>query len=93
MTTTAHTPRPWSVQLRNAGPAIVSANNELIVSGIGPDLRSNRANAALIVKAVNSHEELLALARRVAEHYGDTDAPLGLQARAALDKAEETPCP
>lgn len=46
------------------------------------------ANANLIVAA----PELYALAVRVAKYFADTDAPLGVEARAAIAKARgETP--
>jgi hypothetical protein len=47
------------------------------------------ANSAHIVLAVNAHDELVELARRVAEHFADTNAPLGIAARDALAKAGE----
>lgn len=42
------------------------------------------ANAALIAAA----PELLAIAKRIAEHFAYTDAPLGVAAREAIAKAE-----
>ena len=42
------------------------------------------ANATLIAVS----PELYALAEKVAVHFADTDAPLGIEARAALAKAE-----
>lgn len=44
-----------------------------------------RANARLIVVA----PALLDIARRVAEHFADTDAPLGIAARTAIAEAEQ----
>ena len=41
------------------------------------------ANAYLLAAA----KDLLEVARRIAEHFKDTDAPLGIAARAALAKA------
>ncbi len=53
-----HTPTPWetdwSGQIRQAG------GEELFIADFGP----NEPNAAFIVRAVNSHEELLAAARK-----------------------------
>lgn len=35
-----------------------------------------------------AHDALVVLARAVAEHFADTDAPLGIAARAALQSVE-----
>ena len=46
-------------------------------------LRTLRAQARLR----RAGPDLLALARRVADHFADTDSPLGAEARAAIAKA------
>lgn len=51
-------------------------------------LEHQKANAAFIVRAVNSHEALVALAKEVAAQWEGTDAPIGKQAVAALKLVE-----
>ena len=62
-----HTPTPWGVQLRNAGAAVVSPDPKdpenamkaiIICSGLG----GHRGNAHYIVRCVNAHDELVAIA-------------------------------
>lgn len=93
----ASTPTPWRVSstpntLRVRGHKFTSwygiAPNdgpELAILPAGACIQAD--NAALIVRAVNAHAALVELAERVAEHFANTDAPLGIAARAALKLA------
>lgn len=79
-------PLPW----KRVDNAIVDANNAH-VAAVGYTMvfdPRQLADAELIVAAVNAHSRLLAIARRVADHFADTDAPLGIDARAAIKLAE-----
>jgi hypothetical protein len=87
-----HTPTPWNVTRdENDARALIRDGNFMRVAECGrafvPGIAE--ANAAFIVRAVNAHEALVELARRVAEHFAHTDAPLGIAARDALAKAGE----
>ena len=95
--TTKHTPGPWKVQLLSEAHRGYSswqtyavrsepANVCLAVIGDIDRYESERipANARLIAAA----PDLLEIARRTAEYFADTDAPLGIAARAAIAKAE-----
>ena len=50
------------------------------------DDETNEANAAFIVKAVNGHDELIAFAMMVRDHFESTSAPLGILAQLLLSK-------
>lgn len=93
MTKTKWTPGPWE-RLPNATNIETTVANAGVVygggwslalvfadGGIGKDRAA--ANAALIAAAPT----LYALAEKVAEHFAGTDAPLGIEARAALASA------
>lgn len=46
-----------------------------------------RKRAAFVKRCVNTHDEMIAILERVAAHFEGTDAPLGIDARAALARA------
>lgn len=80
---TGYTPGPWKIKRSGC---ISDSNGDLIATtgyrvAVGSD--EDDFNARLIAAA----PELLALARRVAEAFDGTDAPLGIQARAVIAKA------
>jgi len=52
------------------------------------DYPDARANGEAIELALNTRADLLALIERVAEHFEDTDAPLGVDARRVLAAAK-----
>lgn len=97
----AHTPGPWMAEASILAPrtgALVGVYVAQQRSDGTPDGRvcecfgnclvttdeALAANARLIAAA----PDLLDVARRVAEYFADTDAPLGIAARAAIAKAE-----
>lgn len=59
------TPRPWRLD-EDFDEHIIGANNEgvadccVVLPKIGPRHAENEANAALIVRAVNAHDDLVA---------------------------------
>jgi len=73
-------PRIKETIMLTSGPFVVEHVTPLDSRGVIVDLPDN---AALLGAA----PDLLAIARRVAEHFEDTDAPLGIDARAAIAKA------
>ena len=80
----SHTPGPWEASHRedSSGISYVTADTRHIEVAVS--YSRNHADAHLIAAA----PELLELARNVAEHFADTDAPLGAVALAAIAKAE-----
>jgi len=46
---------------------------------------------AKLERLARFNAELIALAQAVAEHFAGTDAPLGIAARAAIEKSTRTP--
>ena len=95
----AHSPLPWRIQM--AGPIIqirphskkLADKDDYPIAGIGGD-PIDRANAELIVTAVNHHERMVAILRRVANpnQHGDPvnreTADLRVEARAILAELE-----
>ena len=80
-----HTPGPWKA---TSGPYrwnIVTTGKPrgFNVCAINTDRIEQEANARLIAEA----PELLDFARRVATHFADTDAPLGMAARDVIARA------
>ena len=77
MTTTvpkgASTPRPWVVAQTTMGPCIETEHEEPVIFAVGfagrPSIRN--ANAALIVRAVNCHDELVDALERLADGLSD----------------------
>jgi hypothetical protein len=84
-----HTPTPWFSDKGAVWDSQDLLRRLLIAECIGDSRANAKADAAFIVRAVNAHEALVELARRVAEHFAHTDAPLGIAARDALAKAGE----
>lgn len=69
---TAHTPIPWSISAD--GQRIISADGESVIAdvhGAACADQEGAANARMIVRAVNSHAELLAALREIADHSVD----------------------
>jgi len=95
-----HTTAPWHIGLRTAHSKrdIYGQHGELIAlaDAAFTDLATAQGNAALIVRAVNSHEELVARLRAAYNYLHARN--LGLPARqleadiwAAIAKAEGRP--
>lgn len=79
-----HVPTPWVAIDDLIYPADVPDEQRWIA-----DLRGafkQASNAEFIVRAVNSHAELVALAEAVVKHFGYTNAPLAEQAETILAK-------
>ena len=82
-----HTPGPWKIVREGSSepsPAIILAKYLRVIVDHGEDFGDPSHDARLIAAA----PDLLALAVSVAEHFTDTDAPLGIQARTAIARAE-----
>lgn len=84
-----HTPRPWTLVPEGIGTILGPDGKRLALTdawnvGTHYTPTTNHANACLIAAA----PDLLALAHAIAEHFADTDAPLGRMARSAIAKAE-----
>ena len=90
-----HTPGPWTTVplYRNGALVALRIKAEAVTVAVLPNEAPDsdeeartalRGDASLISAA----PELLELARRVAEHFEYTDAPLGEAARAIIAKAE-----
>ncbi len=95
------TPRPWNAQYDDNGFYFIDAPGRPspYIAATGGEGEADKANAALIVRAVNSHEALVDLARNVGGLSLDIDgmSPAAMrqtireyrdQARAALNLAE-----
>ncbi len=78
--TAAHTPTPWY------------ADGKLIVGATPDDGQIGGAHdptdAAFIVKACNAHDELVALAQEVSNHFSRTAHPLGIAAADLLARVD-----
>jgi len=84
-TTAKHTPTPWS-RYKNAahGP---EGDCVFVCNGIDSP---NDANAEFIVRAVNSHEALLAAAKDAIEYCSDLIGPaIAQRLREAIAQAEQ----
>jgi hypothetical protein len=90
---TTHTPGPWRYEKRGDGSVGIWAQNDTKVIGMTAGWESEfeeptEANAEFIVRACNSHDELLeALHRTLALLPGRADWPAVVFARAAIAKA------
>lgn len=89
-TTTKHTPGPWQPSKSRTNPYAVHA----------PGGQTRRSSIASVTLYDDCHDEAEANARliaaapamlevlqRVADHFEDTDAPLGILAHAAIEQA------
>ncbi|MDP2952895.1 MAG: hypothetical protein Q8O76_06235 [Chloroflexota bacterium] len=99
--TTEHTPTPWVVDAKpimgNSGPAIRTVGRH--IARMGWNDEEDKANAAFIVRAVNSHDGLLAAVKALLGHsahkcrfHGPAvcdQCEAQKQARAAIAKAEK----
>jgi hypothetical protein len=59
-----HSPTPWK---RGTDGLIYDANNEYVTDTCGTSLPEGEANQKLIIRAVNSHDELLAACKQMIE--------------------------
>jgi hypothetical protein len=92
---TTHTPIPWYATGKHVQSAAINEDNYVCEAEGNSEEQAN-ANAALIVRAVNSHDELLAaltdlleFARNaVPEYQADNMAHYEAIARAAIAAAE-----
>lgn len=93
-----HTPIPWhESNERNAGGQlidIVIRNKKrdpiALVSALGWDKKTSRANAEFIVRACNAHDDLLDACREMVEQYGGMiDGIVEEPARIAVEKAKD----
>ena len=86
------TPGPWRVSMMpaNPNPRIIGADNALIlvVSEGAAFAKPTEANAAFIVRACNSHDELLQLVKDAIEDADQFETDWNKAARAAVVKAE-----
>lgn len=95
MPNTSHTPTPWATKPLGDYHSVFDANNHMfeIARVRGFDNHDAKANAALIVKAVNSHEKLLGSLKRITEILiynipAMVKASDVVKARAAISEAE-----
>lgn len=93
-----HSPLPWSFDGDwNRIPTIFAADGRTMVATVekgtcSHDARPSperKANAELIVRAVNSHADMLAALKAIADYYDEDDILRGdlEQIRAAISKA------
>jgi hypothetical protein len=97
-----HTPLPWVIE-RGADNPLIVAHTEAgpltvaeVLDDVYPYTAEQRANAELIVRAVNSHADLLTALEQIAESDGDceqqkfrlTRFQASQVARAAIHKAK-----
>lgn len=94
--TLMHTPLPWRYAGENANGIHIAndldvANSLHLTVAIVPSLsQEGRANAALIVRAINNHHALVeALRAIVHDPHGGIDPAKIAAARAALSKVED----
>lgn len=94
---TQHTPTPWIVSKRNAGaiplhfqpPEVLGRNGDMCVATQLGNGKEAEANAEFIVRAVNSHDALVAALETLLQKCRVRNGQLELdQARAALALAK-----
>jgi hypothetical protein len=95
-----HTPTPWHTGSTNHTELVMGFrdNIECVISESDPELDmpmdEAAANAAFIVKAVNSHDALVKALRKALNYIENTENELGIQltcgdeARAALKEID-----
>ena len=94
-----HTPIPWQADIANDGGFIIFAphmgfaGQNLVVASRSPHehrVPEMRANAELIVRAVNAHAHMLALLKELIDIEGPCpgNAEWAHKVRAAISKAE-----
>ena len=90
------TPRPWALKEHGYGASylVIEGPDQAPVCGLWiaeAVAAQQRANARLIVKAVNEREELIGALRRVLKYFDDSliQSPWLDTERAILRKAEE----
>ena len=88
VTKTNHTPTPWALQERGAGGWSPATDADIYTcsSWVGTDA-GDRANAALIVRAVNAHEALVVAAQQALELLIGASALTPRDVRTALRAA------
>ena len=88
-----HTPTPWI--LNHRGEIIVPNGRRLLVNGVSlptgshPQDKEASANSELIVRAVNSHTELVEACRAALLRDDIADDELGTLFRAVIAKATQ----
>lgn len=90
-----HTPTPWHLQSNFAWSDESKDRGAVfechLVTGTHVPEDQNKANAAYIVRAVNAHEELIGLLKRIAQSVGCSGlgGSLPEEIRQAIAKAEK----
>lgn len=82
-----HTPTPWHVSPLDSSRYMVCHDDGFVIATVSPEGNRTLANAAFIVRACNSHAQLVAALERLAaagEKYGWDVS----EARAALASAQ-----
>lgn len=76
--------------LKHALAAIIGSYEQHVIEtpSSSPEYKSWEKHSVATILNVLGHDELMALAAVVAEHFQGTNSPLGQQARAALAKAK-----
>ena len=100
MNTDKATPRPWGI---DRDGVTLTMSGQIVATAIAPDgatIAEQRANAALIVRAVNSFDAIAARVRAMAldpsarcEQYAMLLGEIGTAARAALALTDQEPTP
>lgn len=96
--TARHTPGPWTVDIELSATFSNDGRTEVLleitnrVEGMSPAYATNAADAAFIVRACNSHADLLAALRQVADALCVLNVSQGANAavdiaRAAIERA------
>jgi len=72
MSNTKHTPTPWKTLISGKVVEVQAGNGRAIVGWTGFDdcdipLTTHKANARLIVRAVNAHHDLLSICEKIAK--------------------------
>lgn len=95
---TKHTPTPWTIGVYDASEDFKSINTHVAVckpdgsllATCGPVDAESKADAAFIVRAVNSHEELVQFARNVEAYLAGLGTSRDDAECALLNHAEQT---
>ena len=85
-----HTPLPWSFEKHTAGASIKGSGKEWIATlqiSFVDDIEA-KANAEFIVRACNSHYDLLEACKKVINNWGNLHPKDRQQLRNAVAKAE-----
>ena len=87
MKTTKHTPTPWKVHPDVPNQIVTDGTEEFFVADLDTgDIDEDNANAAFIVRAVNSYEKLLAILKHAQSSLRTfRDVPLHEQGWTSID--------